>query len=230
MLCYAAIHALFRISGDRHKALPKTMPKTATGAFQHPDRRHQRPSKIEAGGTHESPDATKSVQEACKRCFPRHVMTNAGPVLYYVVLCYAAIHALHRIRGDTRKAWPKTMAKTANGALQHPARRHQRPSKIEAGGTHESPEATKSVHEACKRCPRHTQERPRAAQKQPKCGQDAPKTGLGGTQTPPKTNPASSKTRTGHDRHRQPPSPGCRNVFSRFVALRALLAKCAPTQ
>merc|ERR1712078_360376 len=124
------------------------------------------------------------------------------------------------------------MAKTANGVLQHPVRRHQIPSKIEAGGgggTHESPEATKSGHEACKRCPRDTQERPRAAQKRAKCGQEAPKTGLGGTQTPPKTNPASSKTRTGHDRHRQPPSPGCRNVFPRFVALRALLAKYAPT-
>ena len=205
------------------------MAKTATGAFQHPDWRHQRPSKIEAGGTHESPDATKSVQEACKRCFPRHVMTNAGPVLYYVVLCYAAIHALHRIRGDTRKAWPKTMAKTATGALQHPARRHQRPSKIEAGGTHESPDATKSVQEAWERCPRHVQERPKAAQKRLQRGQDAPKTGPGGTQTPLKASPGSPKTHIGHDRHRQPLSKGCQNDFARFVALRAWHAKCVPT-
>ena len=101
----------------------------------------------------------------------------------------AATHALYRISGDTQKAWPKTMAKTATGALQHPARRHQRPSKIEAGGTHESPEATKSVQEACKRCPRDTQERPKTAQKRPKCGQDAPKTGQGGIQTPSENEP-----------------------------------------
>ena len=138
----------------------------------------------------------------------------------------AAIHALFTINGDTPKAWPKTMAKTATGALQHRGRRQQRPSKIEAGGTHESPDATKSVQEACKRCPRDALERPKAAQKRPKCGQAAPKTGLGGTQTPPKTNPASSKTRTGHDRHWQPPSPGYRGDFPRFDALRAWLATC----
>ena len=173
MLCYAAIHALYRISGDRHKAWPKTMAKTATGAFQHPDWRHQRPSKIEAGGTHESPDATKSVQEACKRCLPRHVMTNAGPVLYYVVLCYAAIHALHRIRGDTRKAWPKTMAKTANGALQHPARRHQR--------------RPKSRLEA----PTRARRQPRASMKLAKGAQDTPKS----VQELPKSSPSAAKTR-----------------------------------
>ena len=173
MLCYAAIHALYRINGDRRKAWPKTMAKTATGAFQHPDWRHQRPSKIEAGGTHESPDATKSVQEACKRCLPRHVMTNAGPVLYCVVLCYAAIHALHRIRGDTRKAWPKTMAKTANGALQHPARRHQR--------------RPKSRLEA----PTRARRQPRASMKLAKGAQDTPKS----VQELPKSSPSAAKTR-----------------------------------
>ena len=116
------------------------------------------------------------------------------------------------------------MAKTATGALQHPARRHQRPSKIEAGGTHESPDATKSVQEARKRCSRNAQERPKAAEQRPKCGQNASKTGQGDTQTPPKTNPASLKTRLAHDRDRQPGPPGCRNDFSRFVALRTLLA------
>ena len=178
MLCYAAIHASCRISSDRHKAWPKTMAKTATEAFQHPDRRHQRPSKIEAGGTHESPGATKSVQEACKRCFPRHVMTNAGPVLYYVVLCYAAIHALHRIRGDTRKAWPKTMAKTANGALQHPARRHQRPSKIEA------------------EAPMRAQMRPRVFKKRANSAQETSKS----LQKLPKSGPSAAKTRPGQAR------------------------------
>ena len=175
MLCYAAIHALFRISGDRHKAWPKTMAKTATGAFQHPDWRHQRPSKIEAGGTHESPDATKSAQEACKRCLPRHVMTNAGPVLYYVVLCYAAIHALHRIRGDTRKAWPKTMAKTANGALQHPARRHQRrpKSRLEAPTrARRQPRASMSLQKVPKTHPRASKSCPKAAQARPRRAQD----------------------------------------------------------
>ena len=81
------------------------------------------------------------------------------------------------------------------------------------GGTHESPDATKSVQKACKRCPRDVQVLLKTGQKRRKCGQDAPKTGLGGTQTPPPTNPTSLKTHIGHDRHRQPPSPGCRNVF-----------------
>ena len=97
------------------------------------------------------------------------------------------------------------------------------------GGTHESPDATKSVQKACKRCPRDVQVLPKTGQKRPKCGQDAPKTGQGGTQTPPKTSPASSKTHIGHDRHRQPLSKGCQNDFARFVALRAWLAKCVPT-
>ena len=87
----------------------------------------------------------------------------------------AAIHALYKVSGDTQKAWPKTMAKTATGALQHPARRHQRPSKIEAGGTYESPDATKSVQEACTRCPRDTKERPKAAQKDPRQFWEAPR-------------------------------------------------------
>ena len=101
----------------------------------------------------------------------------------------AAIHALYRINGDTQKAWPKTMAKTATGTLQHPARRHQRPSKIEAGGTHESPDATKSVQEVCKRCPRDTQERPKST---PKANQEparAPKQ----PQEAPKSDPRSPK-------------------------------------
>ena len=149
------------------------MTKTATGAFQHPDRRHQRPSKIEAGGTHESPDATKRCQEGCKRCLPRHVVTNAGPVLYYGVQCYAAIQELHRIRGDTRKAWPKTMAKTANGALQHPARRRQR-----------RPKSTLET-------PTRARRQPRASMKLAKGAQDTPKS----VQELPKSSPSAAKTR-----------------------------------
>ena len=52
----------------------------------------------------------------------------------------------------------ETIAKTATKGLQHPARKHRRPSKIEAGGTHESPDATKSVQEARKMRPRDAQE------------------------------------------------------------------------
>ena len=123
----------------------------------------------------------------------------------------------------------KIVFQTRPRPFQHPTQRRPKPFKIEPRGTHESPDATKSVQEARNRCPRDAQERPKAAEQRPKCGQNASKKGQGDTQTPPKTNPASLKTRLAHDRDRQPRPPACRNDFSRFVALRALLAKCAPT-
>ena len=75
-----------------------------------------------------------------------------------------------------RAASSATIAKTATKAPQHPARGHERSSKIKAGGNHESPDATKSVQEARKMRPRDAQEHPKAAQELSKCGPRAPKT------------------------------------------------------
>ena len=136
-----------------------------------------------------------------------------------------AIDALWRTSGDTRKAWPKTMAKIATGALQHPARRHQRPSKIEA----EAPMRAQMRPRVFKKRAKGVQETSKCFQKLAKSGPSAAKTrprqAWEAPRPLPKTSPASSKTHIGHDRHRQPPSPGCRNDFSRFVALHA----CVPT-
>ena len=207
----AAIPALYRICGDTPKAWPKTMAKTAIGALQHPGRRHQRPFQIEAGGAHGSPDATKSSQEARKSC-PRDVQERPKAA-----------------EKQPECGQDKPMVKTAIGVLRHPGKRHQRFSQIEVGGAHESPDATKSVQETRNRCPRDALERPKAAEQRPKCGQNASKTGQGDTQTPPKTNPASLKTRLAHDRDRQPGPPGCRNDFSRLMASRTWRAKCVAT-
>ena len=122
----------------------------------------------------------------------------------------------------------KIVAKTAPRALQNPGGRYLKPTKIEPGGTHESPDATKSAQHASKRRPRDAQECPKAAQKLPKSAPDAPKTGPGGSQTPPKPSPASPKTRFGRDCARQARSKGSQSDFLRFLALRAMLATCLP--
>ena len=76
----------------------------------------------------------------------------------------------------------KIVAKTAPRALQNPAGRHPKPIKIEPGGTHENPDATKSaqhtlkgaqvtpksVPKLLKSCPRALQTRPRQAREAPK--------------------------------------------------------------
>ena len=121
-----------------------------------------------------------------------------------------------------RKRWPKLPPE---------------PSKTQPGGTQTAPKSTPEAPMRAQMRPRAPKRRPKGAQETPKSGQnlpksapDAAKTGPGGPLTPPKTSLVRSKTRFGHDCHRQLGSKGSQSDFLRFFALCALLATCVPIQ
>ncbi len=152
---------------------------------------------------------TAHVPPRCKGGRNAHVNGMLGSLqqrvhcLWQVVWKYLNAKALLRLCAVDR-TWHEKVLKTASRSLQNPAGRYLKPTKIEPGGTHESPDATKSAQHASKRRPRDAQECPKAAQKLPKSAPDAPKKGPGDSQTLPKTSPASSKAHLWRDHRRQP--------------------------
>ena len=106
------------------------------------------------------------------------------------------IHAGHR--AAINALYPKIESKTAPRADQNVVRRYPKPFKIQPGGTQAHPDATKRCPRAAKRCSKDTQERPRAAKTRPRATPKTAKAHPGGSQSPPKSMLARSKTHLGH--------------------------------